>query len=100
MYDDLATSVITTYSPKIKVPEKEQQTNLLRHYWSLHQIDKHCDYNDSFQDMLQDHQVCRANHLAIKCMLLAERDVTCDRAQDIAKPLETSEKGSHNITAY
>ena len=57
------------------------------------------DYNESVQDMLRDHLVYIVNHQAIQCKMLADRDVTCDRAHHLAKSLETAEKGSHhNIT--
>ena len=53
------------------------------------QLAKHCDYKDTLQETLHDRLICGVNQ---KC-LLAEKDLTFDKALDIAKRLETAEKG-------
>ena len=44
--------------------------------------------------MLRDHLICGINHPAIQKTLLAETDLTLDKALDIAQALEATEKGT------
>ena len=44
--------------------------------------------------MLRERLVCGINHPAIQKTLLAEKDLTLDKAVDIARALETAEKGT------
>ena len=47
--------------------------------------------------MLRDRLVCGINHPAIQKTLLAEKDLTLDKALDIARALESAEKGTKDL---
>ena len=51
-------------------------------------IAEYCDYKDSLQDMLPDRLVCGVNNQSIHCKLLAEKDLTNEKALDLAKSLD------------
>ena len=50
------------------------------------------NYKDTLQEMLHDRLVCGVNQSGIQKHLLAEKDLTFDKALDIAKALEVAEK--------
>ena len=47
--------------------------------------------------MLRNRHVCGINHLGIQKRLLAEQDLTFDKALDIAKALEMAKKDSQDL---
>ena len=48
---------------------------------------------DTLQETLRNRLICGANHLGIQKCLLAEKDLTFEKALNIAKALEAAEKG-------
>ena len=50
--------------------------------------------------MLCDHLICGINHPAIQKTLLAETDLTLDKALDIAQALKATEKGTKDLTSH
>ena len=49
--------------------------------------------------MLQDRLVCGVNHQSIQRRLLTEKDLTYEKALELAKSLKAAENGSLNIVA-
>ena len=68
---------------------------------SLRKIAEHCEYKDTLKDMLRDHLVCGVNHDGIQRKLLAEKNLTYDKALEIAltKTMETAEQGTKDLKA-
>ncbi len=59
---------------------------------------EHCSYQtDQLKEMLRDRLVCRVNHTGIQRKLLAEKDLTYDKALTLALAIEASEKDSKNL---
>ena len=66
---------------------------------SLGKIAEHCEYKDSLKDMLRDRLVCGVNHDGIQQKLLAEKNLTYDKALEIALTMETAEQGTKYLKA-
>ena len=64
---------------------------------ALRQLAEHCDYKDTLQEMLRDGLICGVNQSGIQKRLLAEKDLTFDKAFDIAKALEVAEKDTQDL---
>ena len=47
--------------------------------------------------MQRNRRACGVNHLGIQKRLLAEKDLTFDKALNIAKPLEAAEKDTQDL---
>ena len=58
----------------------------------LHNIAKHCDFNDALDDMLHDQLVCGVSKPKIQKRLLAEPKLTLTSTFDLAQALETASK--------
>lgn len=56
-----------------------------------------CEYGDNLQEMLRDRLVCRVNHKGIQRKLLAEPDLTYDRAFALAQAVEASERDAKTL---
>ena len=61
---------------------------------ALREIVLLCDYGDSLAHMLRDRLVCSVNHKGIQRKLLAEADLTFERAFTLTQAVETSEHGA------
>ena len=66
---------------------------------SLRKIAEHCEYKDTLKDMLRDWLVCGVNHDGIQQKLLAEKNLTYDKALEIALTMETAEQGTKDLKA-
>jgi len=66
---------------------------------SLQKIAEHCEYKDTLKDMLRDRLVCGVNHEGIQRKLLAEKNLTYEKALEIALTMETAEKGTKYLKA-
>ena len=58
---------------------------------SLHKIAEHCEYKDTLKVMLGDQLVCGVNHDGIQQKLLAEKNLTYDKALEIPLTMEIAE---------
>ena len=59
---------------------------------ALRDLALHCEYGDNLPEMLRDRLVCGVNHKGIQRKLLAESDLTYDRAFALAQVVEASER--------
>ena len=64
---------------------------------ALRQIAEHCEYRETLKDMIRDRLVCRINHEGIQKKLLAEKNLTYERALEIALALESAEQGTKDL---
>ena len=60
---------------------------------------EHCEFEDSLKMMLRDWPVCGVNHEGIQRKLLTEKNLTYDKALEIALSAEAAAKGSKDINA-
>ena len=72
---------------------------------ALRELSEYCNYGDKLHEMLRDRLVCGVNHDTIQRKLLAETDLTYEKAYTLAQAIEASErdtldlKGSKNSSA-
>ena len=72
---------------------------------ALRELSEYCNYGDKLHEMLRDRLVCGVNHDTIQRKLLAEPDLTYEKAYTLAQAIEASErdsldlKGSKNSSA-
>ena len=59
---------------------------------SLREIAKYCDYKDTLNMMLRDRLVCGVNHQGIQKRMLGEKELTYEKALEIALSIEAAEK--------
>ena len=105
-YSDLVKIVTDYYDPKPSIIVQRYKFNsrvrateesIAMYVAALRQIAEYCDYKDSLQDMLRDRLVCGVNHQSIQRRLLTEKDLTYEKALELAKSLEAAENRSLDI---
>ena len=64
---------------------------------TLRQIAEYCDYKETLNDMIRDRLVCGINHEGIQKKLLAEKNLTYEKALEIALAMETAEQGTKDL---
>ena len=63
----------------------------------LRKLSEHCSFGEGLQDMLRDRLVCGCKDHRLQCKLLAETDLTFEKAFKIAKAAETAEKEARDL---
>ena len=66
---------------------------------ALRALAGYCEYGDSLNIMLRDKLACGINHEGIQCRLLSERDLTYDKALEIALAMEAAAKDTKDLQA-
>ena len=66
---------------------------------ALRQIAESCDFKDTLSKMLRDRLVCGVNHASIQRQLLAEKDLTYEKALELAQAYEAAEKSTRELAA-
>lgn len=67
-------------------------------YWFVcGQFKEFCDFKDSLSDMLRDQLVCGVNDERIQRRLLAESELTFDKAFRLAQAAESADKGTRDL---
>ena len=63
----------------------------------LRKLSEYCEFGDTLQDMLRDRLVCGCKDQRLQCKLLAEPEMTFDKAFKIAKAMEAAEKETKDL---
>ena len=58
----------------------------------LQKVSEYCEFGDTLQHVFHDQLVCECKHQRLQCKLLAEPDLTFDKAFKISKVMEATEK--------
>ncbi|XP_065895806.1 uncharacterized protein [Dysidea avara] len=66
---------------------------------ALRKLAEHCNYGHSLNEMLGDRLVCRIANPTIQKRLLAEPDLTLDKAVSMAQAAELADKGAKELQA-
>ena len=66
---------------------------------ALREIAQHCEYKDSLQDLLRDRLICGVNHEGITNRLLAEKELTYDKALELAQAIGSAERDTKQLKA-
>ena len=67
---------------------------------ALCKIAEHYQYKDTLKDMLRDCLVCGVNHEGIQRKLLAEKNLTYEKALEILLTMETAEQGTKDLKVH
>ena len=89
-YDPVPSSIVQRY--KFYNRSREEGESIADFVASLREIAKYCDYNDTLNMMLRDRLVCGVNHQGIQKRLLSEKDLSYEKALEIALLIEAAEK--------
>ena len=87
------------------IPESEPQELIATYVAALRELSEYCNYGDRLHEMLRDRLMCGVNHDTIQRKLLAETDLTYEKAYTLAQGIEASKrdtldpKGSKNSSA-
>ena len=102
-YDDLVAEAKKFYDPKPSVIVSRFQFNsrmrapgesIASYVAALRKLAEHCSYGDRLNEMIRDRLVCGVNHDTIQTRLLAEKDLTYEKALEIAQAVEAAETNS------
>ena len=105
-FHDLVGEVKEFYNPKASITlqhfqfntrERAQGESIAVYVAALRKLGEHCVYEDSMNEMIRDHLVCGVNNDTIQPRLLAEKELTFERAFEIAQSIEAAEKKSKII---
>ena len=66
---------------------------------ALRALAEYCEYGDSLNIMLRDKLMCGVNHKGIQRRLLPEKDLTYDKALEIALAMEAAAKDTKDLQA-
>ncbi len=58
---------------------------------------EYCEYGDSLKEMLRDRLVCGVSHEGIQKRLLAEKNLTYEKATELALAIESAERDTKDI---
>ena len=64
---------------------------------ALRKAAEFCGYGDSLSEMLCDRLVCGITDTSVQKRLLAEKDLTLDKAVSLAQSVEIAEKGAKDL---
>ena len=107
-YTELADIVKTHFDPKpSSIVQRFKFYNRIRvkgeliatYVAALRTLAEYCEYGDSLNIMLRDKLVCSVNHEGIQRHLLSEKDLTYDKALEIALAMEAAVKDTKDLQA-
>ena len=64
---------------------------------ALRELSKFCEYGETLNEMLLDRLVFGVNHEGLQQRFLAEKELTYEKAVELALAAETAEKGSKDL---
>jgi len=105
-YDDLVKLLKDHYNLKTSVIVRRFHFNtrtrtsgesIASYVAALRELALHCEYGDKLAEMLRYRLVYSVNHKGIQRKLLAEADLTYDRAYSLAQMVEASERDSKKL---
>ena len=105
-YDDLVKLAQAHYNPRpsqivqrFKFNSRTQQAgeSIASYVAELHRLSEHCGFGQSLDDMLRDRLVCGLAQARIQQRLLAEVDLTLDKAMKIAQAMEVAERDAKEL---
>ena len=101
-YDDLVKEVADFYDPKpssivqrfrFNTRQRASNESIATYVAALRHLAEHCNFSD-LNEMLRDKLVCGVNHDTIQTRLLAEKELTFQKALDLSQAVEAAEKNS------
>ena len=105
-FDDLVAKAKERNEPQPSVIVRRFQFNTRRQHAGesiaeyvavLRKAAEHCSFGNSLSEMLQDRLVCGITDTTVQKCLLAERELTLDKAISLAQSVEIAEKGAKDL---
>ena len=88
---------VTVQSHKFNMRVRKQGESVAEFLAALRGLSEHCEFGTAIQDTLRDRVVCDIGDRYIQRKLLAEADLTYDKAVDIAVSMSTADKDSKEM---
>ncbi|XP_049325965.1 uncharacterized protein LOC125785828 [Astyanax mexicanus] len=110
-YDELVELLKEHYNPKpseivqrfkFNSRNRKPKESVSEYVAVLRELAQHCNYGDKLTEMLRDRLVCGIEDDRMQRRLLAEAELTYDKALKLAQAIETASKGqskSHSVVA-
>ena len=101
-FDDLVKEVADFYDPKpslivqrfrFNTRQRASNESIAMYVAALRRLAEHCNFSD-LNEMLRNRLVCGVNHDTIQTRLLAEKELTFQKALDLSQAVEAAEKNS------
>ena len=105
-FEDIVSLVKNYYQPKpskivqrfkFNTRNQSESESIATYLAALRTLAEHCEYGDSLKEMLRDRLVCGVRHEGIQKRLLAEKDLTYDKALQLAQAIESAERDTRDI---
>ena len=105
-YDDLVSKVKTHKEPAPSVIVRRFQFNtrnqkagesIAEYIAVLRKAAEHCNYGDSLSEMIRDRLVCGITNTTVQKRLLAEKELSLDKAVSLAQSVEVAEQGAKDL---
>ena len=105
-FKDLVEKVREFYAPKPSVivqrfkfnsRVRTKEESIAVYLAALRELSEFCEYGETLNEMLRDRLVCGVNHEGLQRKLLAEKELTYEKAVELALATETAEKGSQDL---
>ena len=102
-YKDLLTKAKAHFAPtcstivqryKFNIRVRQPGKTVAAYVAELRTLSTHCAYGEMLEDLLRDRLVCGISDVRLQCRLLAEPNLTFNKAVEIAQATETVEKDS------
>ena len=105
-YDDLMSKVKNHNEPTTSTIVRHFQFNthnqkpgesIAEYIAILWKAAQYCSYGNSLSEMLWDRLVCGITNSAVQKLLLAEKELTLDKAVSLAQSIEIAEQGAKDL---
>ena len=105
-YDDLVSKVKTHKEPTPSAIVRRFQFNnrnqkagesIAEYTAILHKAAEHCNYGNSLSEMLRDRSVCGITNTTVQKGLLAEKELSLDKAVSLAQSVEVAGQGAKDL---
>ncbi|KAK7901534.1 hypothetical protein WMY93_018303 [Mugilogobius chulae] len=94
-FDPKPSEIVQRY--KFDSRSRKPNESVMDYVAELRRLAQDCNYGDTLQQKLRDRIVCGINDDRIQRRLLAETDLTCEKALSIAVAAETATKNAHDL---
>ena len=94
-YDPNPSPIVQRFKFNSRVPGPDE--TVAKYVAALRALAEHCFYGDVLDDMLRDRLVCGVQQDSIQQRLLAEKDLTYQKALELATAMEAAAQGSQDM---
>ncbi len=105
-YSDIVKLVQQYYAPppfpivqryKFNTRVREPAESIAQYVAALRQLSEYCQYGDTLAEMFRDRLVCGINHEGIQRKILLTKDLTFDKAYQLALAVEAAERDTKDL---